>query len=154
MAPDDDTFDPTEEHGEFVPAIFARSVGEAEAYCELLDDHDIPAIVGNDKDREEDSSNGTKPETLTTRGVPVLVPAVMLHEASEIVADREEVGEFEIETDEAEHHEDEDDQELDVTDGFFVEDVDGPLHEDDKKVLGGEEFDEDTDEEDDDEEAF
>ena len=38
------------EFGEFVPAVFARSTSEAEEYRELLNDHDIPAIVEVDEE--------------------------------------------------------------------------------------------------------
>ena len=65
---------------DFVPAVFARSMAEAEAYRRLLDDHDIPVILG--ESRPVESRSGI------TRGCPVLVPEVLLDDASRIIADR------------------------------------------------------------------
>lgn len=85
------------EKTEFVPAVFARNSQEAAEYCELLNDHDIPATVGSDEHGEDAAQSrrrGAGPRRSgrrgMTRGVPVLVPETLLDEASEIIAEREE----------------------------------------------------------------
>ncbi len=104
------------ERAEFVPAVFARSLDEAEMYRELLDDHDIPAVIGSDEDLDEEQARIASRRGMT-RGVAVLVPEAMLDEASEIIADRENAEEFEIEP--VDEEEDADDEF-----GFEEEDVD------------------------------
>ena len=81
-----------DEYTDFVPAFLARSAEEAEGYRQLLDDHDIPAIVGTDEDVDEKGSEfeGVRRSGMT-HGVPVLVPDVLLDEASEVIADREKI---------------------------------------------------------------
>jgi hypothetical protein len=80
------------EFADFVPAVFARSTTEAEEYRELLNDHDIPAIV---ETGEEDlpfraaRAAPVPPRPSVSRGVPILVPEALLDEASEILADRD-----------------------------------------------------------------
>ena len=37
-----------DEADQYVPVLYAHSVEEAERYCQLLEDHDIPAIVDDD----------------------------------------------------------------------------------------------------------
>ena len=69
-----------DELADFVPAVFARSMEEAEAYRRLLDDHDIPAILG--------LALPVDRSALITRGCPVLVPEVMLDDASRVIAER------------------------------------------------------------------
>jgi hypothetical protein len=134
------------EYTDFVPAVFARSVEDAEKYRELLDDHDIPAIIGDSVGDEA----GKTCSAGVTHGVPVLVPDVLLDEASEIIADREDVDEFDID-DEADDEDDEDD-EFDLLVGPEIkldddEDDQGKDKEDDKDILG-----EDSEEEGEDEE--
>ncbi len=88
---------------EFIPAVFARSVKEAEEFRELLEDHGIKALVGteaDESDAETDVVSGRVPH-----GVPVLVPGAFLDEAGEIIADREDTDEFDL----GEKAEDEDD---------------------------------------------
>jgi len=97
-----------EEHIGFVPAVFARSAEEAEQYSELLNDHDIPTIVGMDEDPSEDSQcRKAASKSGMTHGVAVLVPDVLLDEASEIIADREDLDEFEAAEEQLENDEDE-----------------------------------------------
>ncbi len=93
------------ELGDFVPAVFARSIEEAEDYRQLLDDHDIPAIVG-----DEEQAGATAPPGLRkgfSRGVPVLVPEAMLEEAGEVIAERDETDAFGLEEEDEEETEDE-----------------------------------------------
>lgn len=88
------------EPGDFVPAVFARSIEEAEDYRQLLDDHDIPAIVA-----DEEQAGATAPPGLRkgfSRGVPVLVPEAMLEEAGEVIAERDETDAFGLDEDEEE----------------------------------------------------
>ncbi|MHC4981881.1 MAG: hypothetical protein ACYTF6_01775, partial [Planctomycetota bacterium] len=86
---------PDDEHEGFVPAVFARDADEAESYTELLNDHDIPAICGSAEALdEEDSLTKTAGRRGMTRGVPILVPEELLDEASEVIADRENLSEF------------------------------------------------------------
>jgi hypothetical protein len=113
-------FESEENYTDFVPAVFARSPQEAEMYRELLEDHDIPAVVGADEEdldkakdkdepvEEEGKKKKTRPHSMS-HGVPVLVPEALLDEASEVIADREDLADFE--EDELEEDEDEDDEE-------------------------------------------
>ena len=76
---------------DFVPAVVARSHEEAEEYRELLNDHDIPAILQTDEEEPPGKAARARPPGVQgiSRGVAVLVPEAMLDEASEIIADRE-----------------------------------------------------------------
>lgn len=94
-----------EEYTDFVPVVFARSPEEAERYQDLLSDHDIPAITGGDADRDVAPSETSRSGGMS-RGVPVMVPDVLLDEASEVIADREDVDEFALEEDEEEEEDD------------------------------------------------
>lgn len=123
MSRSEEEFEPIgDEPSQYVPAVYAQSRQEAEYYRELLSDHDIPAVLG-EEDEEDKAGSRSR-----TRGVPVLVPDAFLEEASEIIADREDVDDFE----EDEDLDDEDDD----------EDVDGESEE------GEECLDEDDEDED------
>ncbi len=119
MASREDEFEPAgaEEYSDFVPAVFARNVDEAEEYRELLNDHDIPAMVGNLDDDENTPRRGM------TRGVPVLVPEVLLDEASEIIAELEEE-EDEFDEEDVDGDEIDDDENEDLFDDEDEEDID------------------------------
>jgi cobalamin biosynthesis protein CobT len=95
---------------DYVAAFFARNIDEAEEYCELLCDHDIPARAGLDEEllAEADPDHRAASRLGMTHGVPVLVPESLLDEASEIIADREDFDEFEDE-EEPDEQEDEED---------------------------------------------
>jgi len=82
---------------DFVPAVFARDIDEAEDYRQLLEDHDIPAVVATDDDLKGPDGQKNVQRPSITRGVPVMVPESLLDEAGEIIADREDLDEFEIE---------------------------------------------------------
>ena len=110
MSPEEEGFGLSEEeHTGFVPVVVAHSADEAEQYCELLGDHDIPAMVGDDK-LETDADNETRPNPgpRISRGVSVMVPEALLDEASEVIADREDLDEFRIDDDDDENDDDED----------------------------------------------
>ena len=144
------------EGDDFVPALLARDLAEAQEYCDLLSDHDIPARVGVD---DEPLEEGSSEQRLAgrrgmTHGVPVLVPETLLDEASEVIADRDDFSDFD-EDDEDDDDEDEDDdafvlEELDSDeDGFLDDEEEEPLLEEEDESadgLGG--LDEDEDEED------
>lgn len=104
---------------DFVPAVLARSTEEAEAYRALLDDHDIPAIVATDDELGEpaDAQQRVARKGGMTQGVPVMVPEVLLDEASEIIADREDDEEFRVDEDVYDDDEDEDEAEQFGLDG-------------------------------------
>jgi hypothetical protein len=131
------------ELGDFVPAVFARSLEEAEDYRQLLDDHDIPAIVG-----DEGTGNKTGRPALRkgfSRGVPVLVPEALLEEAGDVIAERDETDAFGRE-DETEEEEDEEVLGLEPP---APEAIEGALEEEDE-----EEEDEDEDEETEEDDLF
>lgn len=78
-----------DEADQYVPVLYAHSVEEAERYCQLLEDHDIPAIVDDDyEDLESVHSSGVR------QGVPVLAPGSFQEEAQALIADLEEMGEL------------------------------------------------------------
>jgi len=117
----------------FTRVVLARSWKEAESYVELLRDHDIPAGI--------DTSDGDDCGPMD--GVPVLVPEDMMDEATEIVADREDLEDFRPDAEDADK---EDDEEF----GFVEEltpDLVGPLADEDELVYGEDgQDDEDEDE--------
>lgn len=136
MAKEDDTFRlPEDAEDNFVPAVFARSADEAEVYCELLNDHEIPAVVGDDDLLAE---NGHPVQHGMTHGLPVLVPEPMLDEAGAVIASREEAEDLLIVDDDnpAKDYDDEDTHfgltEVDEDDDDFG--GGGELFEDDEKM--------------------
>jgi hypothetical protein len=135
---------PEDKQNDFVPAVFAKDAGEAESYSELLRDHDIPAICGLDEAQKENGESGKKDRRCRmTRGIPVLVPEGLLDEASEIIADRENLAELGLNAAEEEEEEDEDD--LDVTEELGP-DVSDDLDDQDKdSFLEDDDLDEDQD---------
>ena len=124
---------------DFVPAFLARDLDEAEEYCDLLSDHDIPARCGTDDEvaGEAGGEQRLADRRGLTHGVPVLVPEALLDEASEVIADREEFSEFDEDDEEVE---DDDDDELELTDldaeDAFIEDdeEDDELADDDDEA--------------------
>ena len=134
---------PEDKSEEFVAVVYARSLEEAEQYRELLDDHDIPAMFGtNASEDEEGKLTRRAPVRTSSRGIPIMVPEVMLNEASEVIASREELEDFateddEFEDDDEEEGEDEasesDDEELEEEDEESFEDEEDEFLEDDKE---------------------
>lgn len=111
--------DSPDELSDFVPAVVARSADEAEQYRELLDDHDIPAIIGTDEDLpgQDDNDDKAQREHIVGRGIPVLVPGTLLDEASGVIADRQEFNNFL--PGEHEFEAEDDDDELALGEGQF-----------------------------------
>ncbi|MCH7604337.1 MAG: hypothetical protein IIB54_16405 [Planctomycetes bacterium] len=64
---------------EYVPVIFARNPIQADDFTTALEENGIPTLIELDV-------AGDSPLRLLTRRVPVLVPAEMLEEASEMIA--------------------------------------------------------------------
>lgn len=153
MSAEDEEFVPPEPSEEYVPAVFARSKEQAEVFCELLNDHDIPALVGEVEDEE---AGGARRGRSMARGVPVLVPEALLDEAGEVIAEREDAeGEFELGEEEFEDDEEDEFEELDE------EFEPGPGRRDDDDYLmdlddldEDEEEDEEGEDEEDEEEEF
>jgi len=137
---EEEDFASAEEQSEFVPVIFARSREDAERYRDLLEDHNIPAVVGTDADDEDalPSRSGM------THGVDVLVPEALLDEASEIIADREDLDEF-APTEEVDDDDEDEDDDFGLTESESLDpDFDADEYDDE------EEDEEDEDENDDD----
>ena len=117
MAAEGETFDDAgpEGLGRYVPAVYARTLEEAERYCQLLEDHEVPATIDEDYQPPLPRSRRTVQE-----GVPVLVPESLLEDAKGYIAGMEEMNDLVEEEDyldEDEHAPDEDeDLELDEED--------------------------------------
>ncbi len=132
MSPENKAFDASSEYNDYVTAVVARNRGEAEQYRNLLSDHDIPAVVDEEElDKTEESPPRSKG---IIRGVQVLVPEVLLDEASEVIADREDAEDFGVDSEDAVSDDDDEeglglDTEInpDEDDALFLEnDDDGP----------------------------
>lgn len=120
---------PEDDESGFVPAVFARSLDEAERFRELLDDHDIPAVVATDDELAESEDVETRTGRLAgmTRGVAVLVPEALLDEASRVIADFEDAEGFQVAADEFDDDDDDEEDEF----GLEEEDEDENLAESD-----------------------
>jgi hypothetical protein len=134
MAQDDTDLPLGDEKEEFIPAVYARNEDDAEKYCALLEDHDIPVMVG----RETEEDSGARSSSIS-RSVPILVPEAFLDEASEIIADSEDTQGF-LDDDEEFEDEDDDDEEFDFADNI---DDDDDLEDEEKEGFMG--FDDDDD---------
>jgi len=73
----------------YVPVIFARSHEDAEIYCQLLEDHDVPAVIDEDYEPFESQRRAGSPD-----GIPVLVPESLLEDARGFIADMENMNNF------------------------------------------------------------
>jgi len=145
-----DSVEPGE--GDLVPVLFARNLEEAEEYCDLLSDHDIPARPGMDDElpEEKEGEQRLAGRRGMTHGVAIFVPETLLDEASEVIADREEFGDLEEDDEDV----DEEDEEvlgltgLDPQEALLDDDEDDELFDEDDEE-------EDLDDlEDDEEELF
>ena len=99
MMDDDDVFDlDAEEYADvdddFVPAIFAHSSLEVSACIEILANHDIQTIVGDERDLERDEMEHIAWSAGMTHGIPVLVPEALLDESGSILAGRDDIDGF------------------------------------------------------------
>lgn len=145
MPADDEVYDFSDDES-LVPVVFGRNEDEAERYCEILEDHDIEAIIGF-----EGNEDRVDPDAMTvSRGTPVLVPESLLDEASEVISElQDELYEGFEEEDEEDQNE-EDELELELDDEFIPIDAeeqeDDELYdEEDIEMLG--EYGEDEDDE-------
>jgi len=132
-----------------VPAVFGRNADEADLYRQLLEDHDIPALIGDDEVLDKVQKDAARRPGMT-RGVAVLVPEAMLDEASEVIADREETEGFSLADTDDEF--DDEDEEEDEEFGFSETNelgIVGADDEDEEDLLGLEEEDDDDEDEDD-----
>ena len=128
MAVDDESLGPAQKkHEDYVPVVFAHSKEEAEAYGELLNDHDVPAIIGDENDFEVSGEGKSTRLKGMTHGVPVLVPEAMLDEAGQIIATQEELDDFDAEEQEDEHEDEE---------GFGFSELDPDYDEEEEEPLG------------------
>lgn len=107
-----------EEQDDYVPLMHAKNMDQAEEYCLMLEDNDIPAMVDDDY----------TPRRKGGKGVPVLVPATLLEEAKAILeeleeeAQEEEVDTEEEEEDDLDEEEEFEDEELEEEEDEFEED--------------------------------
>ena len=136
---------------DYVPAFFARNITEADEYCELLSDHEIPARAGLGEELlvEADPEHRAASRRGMTHGVPVLVPESLLDEASEVIADREDLSNFEID-DEADDDCDDDEEPfgLGQVDDALLDDDDDDDEADGDELLFDDDDDDDDEEED------
>jgi len=136
-------FKASQEHGGYVAVLIARSFEEAEYYCQLFNDHDIDAIIG-DEDLDDIEARCNLARDAAICGVPVLVAEEMLDEAREIIADREDLDEFQVANDRG--LDEDDDEEFSFVEEAIDEDVDK-----DADLLDDED---DYDQDDEEEDAF
>ncbi len=145
MSPEDKASDASSEYDEYVTAVVARNRGEAEQYRDLLSDHDIPAVVDEEElDKTEESASRSKG---IVRGVQVLVPEVLLDEASEVIADREEAEDFGVDSEEAISDKD-DDEDLGLDTEINPDEGDALFLDDDEDGHDDEPFEDDVDDDD------
>ncbi len=107
---------PEDDESDFVPVVIVPSGDKAERFCQLLDDHDIPAVVATDNEiaDSKDSESRVAPLAGTTQGVAVLVPAALLGDASQVIADFEDTERFQAADDELDEDEEDDKDEFGV----------------------------------------
>jgi len=100
-----------------VVAAILRSLDQAEEVRQLLADHDVPALTATEDKLEslEDLVDGPVPSG-GADGTAVLVPADVLDEASEIIAEREEFENLATDDDALDDDEDDDDDSEDMID--------------------------------------
>ena len=75
---------------DYVAAVLARSPEEAELYRRLLQNYDIPAVIGELPGRRRLEGGRPQHSDIASRNVPVLVPEPLLDEASQIIAGGED----------------------------------------------------------------
>ncbi len=114
---------------DFVPAVFANDLIEAQRLKELLEERDIPVLI--------ETADAERHDGLTLpSGIPVLVPTEMFEEATEILAaiDEDDVEESsEEESDEEEDYDDYDDEDLDDYDDDYDEEDEDLFYDDDEE---------------------
>ncbi len=136
---------------DYVPVAYGRDDDQAAQLVDILNDHEIPAEVGE------------AAENAPGQGIPVLVPADLVDEATEIIEDYEGLEGLVLANDEYDGDEDEDEEEegleeLDEEDLFVgdeEEEEEGDEEEDGKEEPEEEEGDDERDGDDkDDEDEF
>ena len=151
MPADEEPFDSESfDKDDYVPAFFAKNLQEAEEYCELLSDHEIPARAGLDEEllADADPDHRAASRRGITHGVPVLVPESLLDEASEVIADREDLDEFE-DDEEDEEEEEEDDEEFGLGEVAADDLLDDEDEDGEDPIFGDDDEEEEEDEEED-----
>ena len=111
MAYDSDYDVGSEDLGEYVPVIYARSPDEADKYRQLLEDHDIPAMVD-----EEYEPGPIRASRKAFGGVPVLVPQSLLEDAREFITEIDEITALGSEEDDL--YDDEEEQDFALGQGY------------------------------------
>ena len=104
-----------EEQDDYVPLMHAKNMDQAEEYCQMLEDNDIPAMLDDEY----------TPRRRGGKGVPILVPATLLEEAKAILEELEEEAQEELDTedeDDLDEEEEFEDDELDEDEDEFEED--------------------------------
>jgi hypothetical protein len=120
-------------HTEFVPVVFAADLEEAQAYRALLEAYNIPVLLDSER-------GGDRIYSTFSKSVPVLVPDHLHDQASNLVAEAEQIGVPEVLFAE-------DDEDGDYADDDFDEDDDDDLDEDDDEEDFDDEFEDDFDDE-------
>jgi hypothetical protein len=120
-----------EDEEEYVPAVFAETIDEAEQYAQIFRDHDIDAIVDDEyEDPDEDD------EADLRQAVAVLVPESARDEAGALLDELEEAEVLILDDDEEFEDEDDEEDELIETDGAdslgFDDEEEDPLEEEDE----------------------
>jgi hypothetical protein len=122
---------------DYIPLLYARNLEEAEYYLELLEEHEIPVMIDEERTEMADPS-GKEP------GIPVLVPDDHLDEAEAIIDEEESLDEvFGNDEDEEEEEESSDTYDSDEDEEEDEEDGDEVTLLDDEEEDGPEEAEED-----------
>ena len=103
----------------FVPVVVAGTLTEAELFRQLLQDHEIPTVLGTEDEFEalaQPVGEAVRVEE-DSHGIPVLVPEQLLDEAGQVIAEREE---FDSLAEEDEIPDDDEDEEFDLAEGLPV----------------------------------
>ncbi|MHC4985737.1 MAG: putative signal transducing protein [Planctomycetota bacterium] len=139
---------------DFVPVAVARTADQAEEFRHLLEDHDIPVMVGIDGEGDDLGPDAVAAGSVDelSRGIAVLVPEDRLDEAGEVIAEREGFDRFaEEDVDDS----DDDDEEFGLADELPAgwseqrEDDDFVEDDDDSNEPASEEDEEDKEEDED-----
>jgi hypothetical protein len=123
MPVEDDHHARTGELGQYVPVVYAGSVDEADWYRQLLEDHDIAAVV-DDEYTAEPPEDVKGPPT----GTAVLVPEAVLEEAKEVVTEVDDMEGLEAFGEDADDVGDDEDEEYGLS--YRIEEEDDGAIED------------------------
>jgi hypothetical protein len=120
-------------HTEFVPVVFAADWEEAQAYRAMLEAYNIPVLLNSER-------GGDRIYSTFSKAVPVLVPDHLHDQASNLVAEAEQIGVPKVLFGE-------DGEDGNDADDDFDEDSDDDLDEDDDEDIDDDEFEDDFDDE-------